>query len=92
MYPIPLSPFKTILFYKNSAPRFADLKPDRRCGYGTIAKAQVVDKYKEVHALLDEGMITLDCDEPIDNNTGKFLSALVDGILLKKILAYRSTG
>jgi len=35
--------------------------------------SQVVDKYKEVQALLDNGTITLDYDEPIDNNTGKFL-------------------
>ena len=34
---------------------------------------QVVDKYQEVQALLDEGTITLDYAEPIEGNTGKFL-------------------
>lgn len=34
---------------------------------------QVVNKYKEVQALLDEGTLTLDYEQPIQGNTGKFL-------------------
>jgi hypothetical protein len=34
---------------------------------------QVVDKYKEVQALLDNGTITLDYAEPRESNKGKFL-------------------
>lgn len=34
---------------------------------------QVVDKYKEVQAMLDSGAISLEYDEPIEGNTGKFL-------------------
>jgi hypothetical protein len=41
--------------------------------------SQVVDKYKEVQALLDDGTITLDYEEPIDGNTGKFLLPFDDG-------------
>ena len=48
---------------------------------GSIVKAQVIlgqvgqviDKYQEVQALLDNGTITLDYAEPIEGNTGKFL-------------------
>tara|TARA_R110002072_G_scaffold20841_3_gene75169 strand:- start:50592 stop:51212 length:621 start_codon:yes stop_codon:yes gene_type:complete len=48
---------------------------------GSIVKAQivlgqvtqVVDKYKEIQGLLDSGAITLDYEEPIEGNTGKFL-------------------
>ncbi len=35
--------------------------------------SQVVNKYKEVQALIDEGSITLDYEAPIQGNTGKFL-------------------
>ena len=34
---------------------------------------QVVDKYQEVQALLDQGTLELDYDEPIQGNAGKFL-------------------
>ncbi|MFT5211313.1 MAG: hypothetical protein ACI9CE_003052 [Flavobacterium sp.] len=34
---------------------------------------QVVDKYKEVQALLDAGTMTLDYADPIEGNTGRFL-------------------
>jgi hypothetical protein len=40
---------------------------------------QVVDKYKEVQALLDAGTITLDYEEPIQGNTGKFLLPFDEG-------------
>lgn len=48
---------------------------------GAVVKAQVilgqvgqvVDKYKEVQALLDNGSITLDYADPIEGNTGKFM-------------------
>ena len=48
---------------------------------GSIVKAQivlgqvtqVVDKYKEVQALLDSGEIYLEYDEPIESNAGKFV-------------------
>jgi len=48
---------------------------------GSVVKAQivlgqvsqVVNKYKEVQALLDQGVIELDVEEPIEGNSGKFL-------------------
>jgi hypothetical protein len=48
---------------------------------GSIIKAQVVlgqvtqvvDKYKEVQALLDAGTVELEVPEPIQDNSGKFL-------------------
>lgn len=40
---------------------------------------QVVDKYKEVQALLDQGIITLDYEEPIFGNSGKFLLPFDEG-------------
>lgn len=54
---------------------------------GSIVKAQivlgqvtqVVDKYKEVQALLDQGVVELDYEEPIQGNTGKFLLPFDEG-------------
>lgn len=40
---------------------------------------QVVDKYKEVQALLDSGVVELDYEEPIQGNTGKFLFPFDEG-------------
>lgn len=40
---------------------------------------QVVNKYQEIQAMLDQGTIELEYDEPIQGNTGKFLLPFDEG-------------